>query len=295
MDSININNSFENKNKNNDKNLNLIHLMAKKLLKNSIFGKHLLKNKKKKKIIKNDLENKFYTLQKYKNIIGLIENIKNKIFKKKYTDFNYQSFDEYLNDEDDKIFSSSLLNIIGIKRFIKKAKISLYQKEKLKKRAFSKAYNMNSFKFNKIFEPNPIRKRYITEHKNFENFIPKRNIGYYNPRKKLNLSYLTSEENNVKTNKKNYNKKKLNSLRTSNNESIINSNINRKKFFGSENTKNKNFRINLKVYRYNDKFNKILDNKKIKKTKEIKPRVRSQNINKTLDTNKFPVIPNFPK
>ena len=259
--------------------------MAKKLLKNSIFGKHLLKNKKKKKIIKNDLENKFYTLQKYKDIIGLIENIKNKIFKKKYTDFNYQSFDEYLNDEDDKIFSSSFLNIIGIKRFIKKAKISLYQKEKLKKRAFSKAYNMNSFKFNKIFEPNPIRKRYITEHKNFENFIPKRNIGYYNPRKKLNLSYLTSEENNVKTNKKNYNKKKLNSSRTSNNESIINSNINRKKFFVSENTKNKNFRINLKVYRYNDKFNKIINNKKIKKTKEIKPRVRSQNINKTLESN----------
>ena len=285
MDSININNSFENKNKNNDKNLNLLHLMAKKLLKNSIFGKHLLKNKKKKKIIKNDLENKFYTLQKYKDIIGLIENIKNKIFKKKYTDFNYQTFDEYLNDEDDKIFSSSLLKIIGIKRFIKKAKISLYQKEKLKKRAFSKAYNMNSFKFNKIFEQNPIRKRYITEHKNFENFIPKRNIGYYNPRKKLNLSYLTSEENNVKTNKKNYNKKKLNSSRTSNNESIINSNINRKKFFGSENTKNKNFRINLKVYRYNDKFNKIINNKKIKKTKEIKPRVRSQNINKTLESN----------
>ena len=144
---------------------------------------------------------------------------------------------------------------------------------------------MNSFKFNKIFEQNPIRKRYITEHKNFENFIPKRNIGYYNPRKKLNLSYLTSEENNVKTNKKNYNKKKLNSSRTSNNESIINSNINRKKFFGSENTKNKNFRINLKVYRYNDKFNKIINNKKIKKTKEIKPRVRSQNINKTLESN----------
>ena len=92
-------------------NLNLIHLMAKKMIKNSIFGKYLIKNKNKKKIIiKDDLEQKFYTLQKYKDIIGLIENLKNKIFKKKYIDFNYQSFDDYLNDDDDKIFSCILFS-----------------------------------------------------------------------------------------------------------------------------------------------------------------------------------------
>ena len=88
--SININN-----NNNENNNLNMIHLMEKKMLNNSIFGKYLLNNKKPKKLIKEDIENKFYTLQKYKNIIGMIEHLKNKTFKKKYIDFNYETFDDY--------------------------------------------------------------------------------------------------------------------------------------------------------------------------------------------------------
>ena len=240
---------------NKNKNVNMINLMAKKMLKNSIFYKYLIKKKGGQKIIKTDLEKKFYTLQKYKDIIGLIENLKNKIFKKKYTDFNYQTFDDYLSDEDDKFFSSSFINIIGIPRFIKKAKFSLYQKEKQKKRAYSKTNNLHSFKFNKILNiSNLINERFITAQKNFEKIYPKKNFGYYKPRQKLNLSNLTSEENNLKINRIKYKKKNLNSSITSNNESITNSFIDKKNYFSSsENTHEKNIHINLKVLNFNDK------------------------------------------
>jgi len=121
VESINSNNVSSHHKGGNDTcangNLNMIHLMAKKMLKNSVFGKYLINNKKHKKSFKEeDLESNFYTLQKYKNIIGMIEHLKHKIFKKKYTDFNYETFDEYLNDEDDKLFNQSLLKTMGINR-----------------------------------------------------------------------------------------------------------------------------------------------------------------------------------
>jgi hypothetical protein len=140
-------------------------MMAKRMLKNSICNKYLINNKKPKKPIKEDIENKFYTLQKYKNIIGMVEHLKNKMFKKKYTDFNYETFDEYLNDEDDKLFNQALLKTMGINRFIKNAKNCLYKKEKLTKRSHSKAYGLNSFKFNKIFQANQKPARYATTKK----------------------------------------------------------------------------------------------------------------------------------
>ena len=74
VESINSNNNINNRHKGaNDAcgngNLNMIHLMAKKMLKNSIFGKYLINNKKHKKPFKEeDLESKFYTLQKYQNL-----------------------------------------------------------------------------------------------------------------------------------------------------------------------------------------------------------------------------------
>ena len=237
---------------NTNRNINMVHLMAKRMIKNSIFGKYLLKNKKTKKIIKADLENKFYTLQKYKDIIGLIEKIKNKIFKKKYIDFNYEVFDEYLNDDDDKIFSQSLLNLTGINRFIKNAKTSLYQTEKQKKRAYSKVNNLYSYKFKKEV----IQKNYAKTQNNFGKFMPKRNLGYYKLKRNLNLSYLTSDENNInfKNNllRKNHKKNESNNSIASYNESIINSmnsindNTNSKNCCSSENIKKNQLNINLK-------------------------------------------------
>ena len=235
---------------NKNKNVNMVYLMAKKMLKYSIFGKYLIKNKKSKKIIKADLENKFYTLQKYKDIIGLIEKIKNKIFKKKYIDFNYEAFDEYLNDEDDKILSSSLLNFQCFNRFIKNAKTSLYQTEKHKKRAYSKSNDLNSFKFNKDI----MHKNYAKTQNNFEKFMPKKNVGYLKLKKNLNLSYLNYEENiknlNHNIKRKKYKKKEQNSSIKTYNESILNStntfNDNSNKCFSRENKENNKLNINLK-------------------------------------------------
>ena len=78
----------------------------------------------------------------------MIEHLKNKTFKKKYIDFNYETFDDYLNDEDDKLFNHTLLKTMGINRFIRNAKECLYKKEKMTKRSQSKAYGLNIFKFN---------------------------------------------------------------------------------------------------------------------------------------------------
>ena len=239
---------------------NLIHLMATKMLKNSVFSKYLIKNKNEKKIIKGDLEHKFYTLQKYKDIIGLIENLKKKIFKKKFIDFNYQSFDDYLNDDDDKLFSQSFINKTKINSFLKKAKFSLYQKEKQKKRAYSKANNLN-LKFNKINNIHILKQRYVTEQKNLEKIKPKRNFGYYNPKKNLNLTYLISDENNnnKKQRRSKYRKKTLDNSEVNSIDKSINSSNSyiqkafNKKFFSSENTKDKNLNINLKTYKFNNK------------------------------------------
>ena len=245
-------NSNENNDINKNNNLNIIHLMAKKMLTHSIFGKYLIKSKKTKKIIRADLENKFYTLQKYKDIIGLIEKIKNKIFKKKYIDFNYEAFDEYLNEDEDKIFSPSLFNFQGFNKFIKNIKTSLYHTERHKKRAYSKSNNLNSYKFNKDL----INKKYAKTENNLGKFIPKRNLGYIKLKRNLNLSYLNDEENinnlnhNLKI-KKNKKKESNNSI-TTYNESIINSiysnneNNNSNKCLSSENTTNNKLNINIK-------------------------------------------------
>ena len=271
--SININNNDKE-----NENLNMIHLMAKKMLKNSIFGKHLLNNKKPKKPIKEDIENKFYTLQKYKNIVGIVEHLKNKLFKKKYVDFNYETFDDYLNDEDDKIFNASLLQTMGINRFIRNAKECLYKNEKLNKRSQSKAYGLNTFKFNKIFQANRRYTRFSTT-KNidyYHQFIlnNKKNFGYYKPYKNLNLSCLTSTTNSkskIKNRKKN-----LNNYTTTNNDSMSSTTYNlmavdrKKKYLSSEkNTKYypekrnnvpKKIRINIKTLKYNKKNNAINNN-----------------------------------
>jgi len=262
-------------------NLNMIHLMAKKMLKNSVFGKYLINNKKHKKSFKEeDLESKFYTLQKYKNIIGMIEHLKHKIFKKKYTDFNYETFDEYLNDEDDKLFNQSLLKTMGINRFIRNAKECLYRNKKINKRSQSRAYGLNSFKFNNVFQTQQKPTRFATTKKiNYyddnNNIFNKRNFGYYRPRN-LNLSYLSST-NNSKDKIKNR-RQKLNyytTYNTKNNESMgsINENYNlipinnkNKKYFSSgQNTVYhpekcssvpKKVKININIKKYNKNSNK---------------------------------------
>ena len=285
--SININNNEEH-----NENLNMIHLMAKKMLKNSVFGKYLLNNKKPKKPIKEDIEKKFYTLQKYKNIIGMIEHLKNKIFKKKYVDFNYETFDDYLNDEDDKLFNYSLLKTMGINRFIRNAKECLYKREKLNKRSQSKAYGLNAFKFNNVFQTNRRPTRFATtknvDYYKLNNLNIKRNFGYYKPKK--NLSILSSSTNS-KSKIKNQ-RKKLHNYTTTNNESLNSITYNivpvnkKKKYLSSEkNTEynkkknssvQKKIRINIKTFKYNKKNNNDINSNVLNKIRE---RITNNSIN----------------
>ena len=126
----------------------IVGQIAEKLIKSTIFSKYLIGNKKVKDSLKADLENKFYILQKYKNILGLIERMRNKIFTNKINDFNFYTFDEYLNDDNDKIFVKSLLKIPYFNSFIQKAKNILCQKETMSKRAYSKNIIFKPHKFN---------------------------------------------------------------------------------------------------------------------------------------------------
>ncbi len=295
--------SVNNNNNNTDINVgctNMLHLMAKKMLKNSIFKKYLINNKKPKKSIKEDIEKKFYTLQKYKNIIGIVEHLKNKMFKKKYTDFNYETFDEYLNDEDDKLFNQTLLKTIGINRFIKNAKNCLYKKEKLGKRSHSKAYGLNSFKFNNVFQAHQKPTRYATTKKidyyNPNNMNNKLNFGYYRPKKNLNLSYLSSTTNSKK--KINNRKMKFNNYTTINTNSIepimdkLKLNNGRKRHFSSEQntiqcgerstTLSKKIRINIKTYKFNKNKSDVLnkDNNILKKIRERLTNINNSIVNK---------------
>ena len=288
--SININTNINDKN---STNLNMIHLMAKKMLKNSIFGKYLLNNKKPKKPIKEDIENQFYTLQKYKNIVGMVEHLKNKIFKKKYIDFNFETFDEYLNDEDDKIFHPTLLENMGINRFIRNARKCLYKKEKFNKRSQSKAYGLNAFKFNNVFQANRRPERYATtknvDYAKLNNLNIKRNFGYYKPKKNLNLSHLsnTNSKNKIK-----FQRRKLHNYTTTNNDSINSIKYNlypvkkKKKYFSSEknteyypvksNSIPRKIRINIKTYKFNKKNNDININSNI--LNQIRERITNNSI-----------------
>ena len=129
----------------NNNNSNLVTLMAKKFMKNSIFFNYLIQNNKKKNYKNIELGNKFYTLQKYKNIINIIESIKNLTFQKKYINFNYETFEEYLNEGNDIFIDKKLLMQKGIKNFINHIKKSLHKNELSHKKSQKKFEHYNKF------------------------------------------------------------------------------------------------------------------------------------------------------
>ena len=148
IDDITLFNPIKSFDINNNEEKSIVGQIAEKLIKTTIFSKYLIGHKKHKNSLKLDIENQFYILQKYKNIIGLIERMRNKMFTKKVNDFNFYTFDEYLNDENDKMFVKSLLKIPYFNSFIQKAKNTLYQKDAMTKRTLSKNYTIKPHKFN---------------------------------------------------------------------------------------------------------------------------------------------------
>ena len=123
-----------------DENFGLFNIQdfADKLIRNTIFKNYLIRNNKK---LKHEIEDKFYILEKYKSAIGLIEKLKNKIFMDKLSNFNFYTFDQYLNDDDDMIISNNLLKNKNLSLFIKKAKETLFKNNNtINKRSYSKNY-----------------------------------------------------------------------------------------------------------------------------------------------------------
>ena len=183
---------------------NIIKIIAEKLINTTIFNKYLLHNKKSKSF----LENKFYILQKYKNIIGLIESMRNKIFTKKLNDFNFYTFNEYLNDDNDKMFVKSLIDIPYFNKFIKQAKDTLYKKDFLDKRTFSKYYDLKENKFNNNLSSKKLYSSYSNNFFGFNSnninkkkvmaFTPHRNIKYININTRYSHSINRYDINNYK-------------------------------------------------------------------------------------------------
>jgi hypothetical protein len=108
---------------------NVISLIADKLIMSSVFGKYL-SNVNKPNFISfpetkdnndgSELIDKFYTLQKYKNLVEIIKSKRNGIFPKKIYDWNYTAFDEFLNDEEDYVFSDNFMKNSLYAGFIQK-------------------------------------------------------------------------------------------------------------------------------------------------------------------------------
>ena len=128
--------SSQNVNINEDLGIFNIQIFSDKLIRNTIFKNYLLRNNKKSK---HEVGDKFYILEKYKNAIGQIEKLKNKIFMDKLSNFNFYTFDKYLQDDDDKIISSHLLKNKKLASFIKKAKESIFSNVgAINRRSYSK-------------------------------------------------------------------------------------------------------------------------------------------------------------
>ena len=130
---------------------NLITLIANRLIKTSIFGKYLVNTNKKanslKIPIKGELVDKFYTLQKYKNLVDVIKSRRIGIFPKKIYDWNYYTFDEFLNDEEDYVFTDNFMKSSIYTSFINKIKRGMRKPINANRSAY-KNYYYSSKRYN---------------------------------------------------------------------------------------------------------------------------------------------------
>ena len=250
LDDISNNKFIQNENNLNSVNVNEniglfnIQNFADKLIKTTIFKNYLIRNNKK---IKNEMEDKFYILEKYKNAIGLIEKLKNKIFAEKISNFNFFTFDQYLNDEDDKIISNKLLKNKNLSLFIQKAKETLFNNSNtINKRSFSKNY---SFKSNNLLDKNYINLKIrsktpkcqldnIIVHHTQNNFYRQKNKNWNNLYGKINSFYYKNNSPDIKE-RKNILSRSID----------INTSKNRNKDYSSNKIKNKSLNKKLMLRR----------------------------------------------
>ena len=199
-------------NANINENIGLFNIQdfADKLIKTTIFKNYLVRNNKQ---LKNEVEDKFYILEKYKNAIGLIEKLKNKIFMDKLSNFNYYTFDQYLNDEDDKIISNNLLKNKKLSLFIQKAKKTLFNDSNIiDKRSYSK--NNSFLQSNNLLNQNKInlKIRSKTQRSHLNDIIKNHTQNYFYKYKKNNNNVLHTSNKGSILKPIIINKNKINSL-----------------------------------------------------------------------------------
>ena len=159
---------------------NIIKLIANKLIKTSIFGKYLTNiNKKPQNLkipIRGEIVDKFYTLQKYKNLVEIIKSRRIGILPKQIYDWNYYTFDEFLNDEEDYVFTDSFVKSSTFTPFIQKIK-------KTMRKPINNNYHRNSIGKNHAQTRYASADRYHLKRSNILN-----NSAYYSRTKKITLS-----------------------------------------------------------------------------------------------------------
>lgn len=111
----------------------IIPLIAKQLIKTTIFSKHLIN--KQNHLYNDELKGNFYKLQKYKELVETIKSTHKTIFPRKILDWNYYTFELFLNDKEDCIFSHSYNKIFLC--FIKKIQKCIHKGKQL---SFSQKY-----------------------------------------------------------------------------------------------------------------------------------------------------------
>ena len=261
-----------NANVNINENIGLFNIQdfADKLIKTTIFKNYLIRNNKK---IKNEMEDKFYILEKYKNALGLIEKLKNKIFMDKLSNFNFYTFDQYLNDDDDKIISSTLLKNKKLSAFIKKAKETLFNNSNtINKRTYSKNI---TFESNNLFNKNNInlKLRSKTPKCQFNNIVMNKTQNYFYRQKYNNNNNYNTLQNSIKADLLNRSIKNKNKLNLNLFQKTSPDNISRKTIL-SQSIEARN---NKKIYLRNSSNNKSIN-------KSVQKRVRLRNY---LTENKF--------
>ena len=257
-----------------NENMNLFNMedFANKLIKTTIFKNYLMRKNKNIKKEKNEIEDTFYILEKYKNSLGLIEKLKNKVFIDKLSNFNYYTFDQYLNDEDDKIISNHLLKNKMLSLFIKKAKETLFNNSNISnKRTFSKNIPIHSNNFMNSNYTN-LKSRSKTPNCQFNNIVmnktqnnfykQKYNINNYNdlfPNKnKKKLILYRNNLDNIRKNNLSHSidiKRNKNKSKEKNNNRTKNRSITKRLTFNTSQNSNRNLNLDNNS---NSSFNSII-------------------------------------
>ena len=294
---------------------NIISLIAEKLIMSSVFGKYIThhsiinNNNTSSSHLDDELVDKFYMMQKYKNLVEIIKSKQSNIFPKKIYNWNFNDFEDYLNDEDDFVFSENFLrNNNMLFNFIQKNLRSIKNIKPNNNNTNNNSNNNNGLKLhnsstknekvglNVLYSERISNKIYNNnKHKSTNNSSALNNSAYYKRTKQYNIGSCSvkkkTQHNNilslstyVKDNTNNQDE--LNKTSSTQIQEKSNNKLNVYAY------NNKNYNYNYNKYNFNtnlDKHNKITSYNSLTSNKSgnyIPKNKRNNNIiNKFINTN----------